>query len=398
MADQQNVNVAVWQGVRCDVFCRVVDNYGDIGVCWRLVRQLHAEYGLQLRLWVDDWDSFARLCPELQAQREPQTLEGVQLCRWREPFVDAEPATLVIETFACHLPDNYQQAMAARESAPIWINLDYLTAESWVSAFHGLPSPHPQLGLNKYFYFPGFVEGTGGLLRESDLLVQREAFTRDSWQQQLFWQRLGMSQLPPQTLVVTMFCYPQGQLLRLLQVWCHQSRPVLCLLAEGVAAELIAQFVGRPLGVGQAFQCASLTLRVIPFLAQTDYDRLLWLGDINFVRGEDSFVRAQWAAKPMCWHIYPQQDKVHLEKLEAFLQLYAAAGPESLAPVVTDFWQAWNQSADESPDWSRLWAAYLQQLPALQKLAADWCQQQRGGDLVANLLNFCQKIGTIRAF
>ena len=46
-----------------DVFCAVVDNYGDIGVCWRLSRQLAAEHGIAVRLWVDDLKPFARLCP-----------------------------------------------------------------------------------------------------------------------------------------------------------------------------------------------------------------------------------------------------------------------------------------------------------------------------------------------
>ena len=44
-----------------DIFCTVVDNYGDIGVCWRLARQLAAEHGFAVRLWVDDLASFARL-------------------------------------------------------------------------------------------------------------------------------------------------------------------------------------------------------------------------------------------------------------------------------------------------------------------------------------------------
>ena len=37
-----------------DIFCSVVDNFGDIGVCWRLARRLSAGLGQQVRLWVDD--------------------------------------------------------------------------------------------------------------------------------------------------------------------------------------------------------------------------------------------------------------------------------------------------------------------------------------------------------
>ncbi|HET9045379.1 MAG TPA: elongation factor P maturation arginine rhamnosyltransferase EarP, partial [Casimicrobiaceae bacterium] len=38
---------------RWDVFCKVVDNFGDAGVCWRLARQLVAEHDLAVTLWID---------------------------------------------------------------------------------------------------------------------------------------------------------------------------------------------------------------------------------------------------------------------------------------------------------------------------------------------------------
>ncbi|NWD52933.1 elongation factor P maturation arginine rhamnosyltransferase EarP, partial [Pseudomonas gingeri] len=65
-----------------DIFCTVVDNYGDIGVTWRLARQLVAEHGLAVRLWVDDLRAFERLCPELDIECEQQIQEGVEVRRW----------------------------------------------------------------------------------------------------------------------------------------------------------------------------------------------------------------------------------------------------------------------------------------------------------------------------
>ena len=41
-----------------DIFCTVIDNYGDIGICWRLARQLRVDDGQRVRLWVDDLTSF----------------------------------------------------------------------------------------------------------------------------------------------------------------------------------------------------------------------------------------------------------------------------------------------------------------------------------------------------
>ena len=87
---------------------------------------------------------------------------------------------------------------------------------------------------------------------------------------------------------------------------------------------------------------ACVRVQPLPWLSQPDYDRLLCACDLNFVRGEDSFVRAQWAAKPFVWQIYPQHDGVHAGKLDAFLQRHLAAADPSLAPEIRGWMLAWN--------------------------------------------------------
>ena len=68
-------------------------------------------------------------------------------------------------------------------------------------------------------------------------------------------------------------------------------------------------------------------------LTQHDFDHLLWACDLNFVRGEDSLVRALWAGQPFVWQIYPQHDDAHHAKLEAFLDwLEAPASLRALSP------------------------------------------------------------------
>ena len=164
------------RGKHWDIFCSVVDNFGDIGVCWRLARQLATERGLMVRLWVDDLDSFRHLCPEIDPRRAVQALYGVEVLHWTTPFALFQPdktADVVIEAFACELPETYLAAMAARPNKPVWINLEYLSAEDWIGGSHGLASPHPRLPLTKHFFFPGFVAGSGGLLREASLMQQR---------------------------------------------------------------------------------------------------------------------------------------------------------------------------------------------------------------------------------
>ena len=147
----------------CDIFCNVIDNYGDIGVSWRLARQLANEYGLTVRLWVDDLASLARLCPEADDTLAQQLCRGVEVRHWGEDFSVVRAADLVIEAFGCRLPQAYLDAMAAQHT--VWVNLEYLSAEDWVAGCHKLPSPRPPL--TRYFFFPGFTRETGGLLLES---------------------------------------------------------------------------------------------------------------------------------------------------------------------------------------------------------------------------------------
>ena len=151
---------------RWDVFCRVVDNLGDVGVSWRLARILAREHGKRVRLWVDDLTVLSLLRPEIDPARERQVLEGVEVALLRDAVPDAEIADVVVETFGCDPPPEYVEAMARRARRPRWINLEYLSAEDWVEGSHALPSPNPRLPLVKHYFFPGFTPRTGGLLRE----------------------------------------------------------------------------------------------------------------------------------------------------------------------------------------------------------------------------------------
>ena len=45
-----------------DIFCKVIDNYGDMGVCWRLAADL-ASRAHRVRLWVDDLAALSWMAP-----------------------------------------------------------------------------------------------------------------------------------------------------------------------------------------------------------------------------------------------------------------------------------------------------------------------------------------------
>lgn len=346
-----------------DIFCSVVDNYGDIGVTWRLARQLAGEHRQQVRLWVDDLAAFVRICPTADGVAEVQQQSGVDVRLWPKPWRDTPAADVVVEAFACEMPAAYIEAMRERRTPSLWLNLEYLSAESWVESCHGLPSMQAS-GLQKYFYFPGFTTATGGLLREGDLIARRDAFQADPAASLRFLDSLGVRPQGHERRI-SLFAYENAALGGWLDALAASSIATLLLVPEGRVLADVERWAGQVLGVGKQYQKDSLRVQVLPFVRQEDYDPLLWSCDFNAVRGEDSFVRAQWAGRPFVWHIYQQDEDVHLEKLEAFLGLFGEGMNVTLRSELTAFWMAWNGLGDSGEAWRKLesrlpeWAAWI---------------------------------------
>lgn len=372
------------------IFCKVVDNYGDIGICWRLARQLSDEHAVAVTLWVDDLPSFRRICPEIDVAAEAQHVSGVTVRHWRGQdgaFVPGDVADIVIEFFACDIPPGYISAMAQCAPHPVWLNLEGLTAEEWVEGCHALTSPRH--GMIKHFFFPGFTNKTGGLLREAALDEKRLAFQADAPAMAAFLGQFGVTAAEMRALKISLFCYPSAPVAELFAAWQAGNEPMTCLVPEGVAFDAVQAFIGDDAAVsGAARTRGALTVRVLPFVPQDDYDRLLWACDVNFVRGEDSFVRAQWAGQPFLWHIYLQDENLHHVKLRAFLQRYAADADGAIDSLVQAA-LAWNGASANALPWSQLWPALQADLPRIRARAQDWQRQmQANGDLASKLLAF----------
>jgi uncharacterized repeat protein (TIGR03837 family) len=308
-----------------DLFCRVVDNFGDIGVCWRLSCDL-ASRGEEVRLWVDDPSALAWMASVVHP--------GVKVLRWTDEAAGIEAGDVVIEAFGCDPPPAFVERMARAATPPTWINLEYLSAEAYVERSHGLPSPHSS-GLTKWFFYPGFTPATGGLIREADLLRQQQRFDAAAW--------LDRHQVHarPGERIVSLFCYDNPILPALLDTLSDQ--PTLLLAAAGPASTQVARELGTTLAR------RSLRAVLLPWLTQVEYDHLLWASELNFVRGEDSFVRAQWAAQPFVWQIYPQHDAAHAAKLQAFADRFLAMSDAAQAASVRALWAHWNGLADGAP-------------------------------------------------
>lgn len=326
------------QNLQWDIFCQVIDNFGDIGVCWRLACDLAAR-GQRVRLWVDDPSSLSWMAPggctgvkvlPLPSPAQRERVPG------RAEKGENHPSNVLVETFGCEIaPEfiaNYVNQSMATGQKPAWINLEHLSAEPFVERCHGLPSPvmiGPAKGWTKRFFYPGFTKNTGGLLRELDFEKRQTDFDRIAWLTGLGINWQGQR-------IVSLFCYEPAALPQLLNELSQE--PTLLLVTAGRASRFIKKINRqRPLN-----KSSLLSISYLQEMPQTEFDKLLWASDLNFVRGEDSLVRAIWAGKPFVWHIYPQTDGAHGPKLEAFLEVSQA--PESLRM----FHRQWN--GDKAPD------------------------------------------------
>jgi uncharacterized repeat protein (TIGR03837 family) len=355
-----------------DIFCKVIDNYGDIGICWRLAAGLSAR-GEHVRLWLNDSSALAWLAP----QGDP----GVEIRPWSQA-IDTDtlkPGHTVVEAFGCEIPGEFLAAYAKPERSVNppgkWINLEYLSAESFAERSHGLPSPvsyGPGAGLRKYFFYPGFSSATGGLLREPDLAQRQAEFNRAHW-----LQRHGIEF--KEERLVCLFCYEPpalGELLEILANDPHASR--LLVTAGRATAAVKATIESRKIARPEWNAHNNLSITYLPALSQIDFDHLLWTCDLNFVRGEDSLVRALWANKAFVWQIYPQHDAAHRGKLDAFLNRLQA--PYSLRTMH----QVWNGLSQlpmpklDLPQWQQ----------TVEKARDQLLQQD---DLVTQIIRFASK-------
>jgi uncharacterized repeat protein (TIGR03837 family) len=380
------------QAEHWDIFCAVIDNFGDIGICWRLSRQLVNEYDVRLRLWVDDLGSFQKICPQVSTTEPEQIIEGVIICLWSAQ-TDWQQVTIpevVVEALACTIPQAYQQRMAANTLQPLWLNLEYLSAETWIEGCHSLASPQPQLAINKYFFFPGFTAATGGLIQEQQLAAERDQFLLSQPQQTTFWHSIAITKPEQYQYKISLFAYDHDQLADLLHCWQQHKQPILCVVPEGSLAEQVRTLMSTAVLTAptEPWRQGNLALKILPFLPQQDYDRLLWACDINFVRGEDSIIRAHWATKPFVWQIYRQQQDAHLIKLQAFLQLYSQNMPQAMQDTVQRLFLAWNTQLPLA----KVWLDFIEVLPELAHFNYKWQQQlSQNGDLARNLVHFVEK-------
>ncbi len=386
------------------IYCRVVDNFGDAGICWRLARQLAGEHALAVTLWIDQPAVLQPLAPDLTlaTPRRAGAAGSLTVRQWPIEAQHTRPDVLIC-AFGCEPPPWLRARLGPGMLAPLWINLEYLSAETWVQSCHGLASIKPADGAIEYFFYPGFRDGTGGLLRERDLLARRDAFLA-SPQATQWWRDQALPAAPGCRLSV--FCYPEAPVSDLLAGLMKAVQPAVVLIPEGVASDAPERFItenaGQRLPTRLAqWRIGSLVVARLPMLPIDDYDRLLWCCDLNFVRGEDSWVRALWAGKPLLWQPYRQPDDTDQLKQTAFLQWQREAlnpaaatagslpapGPLPALPCLERLSRHWRSGSLATDDWPAVQQALPALTPAFDALARRLSARD---DLASELVKFCR--------
>lgn len=343
------------------IVCKVIDNYGDAGFSLRLAKAL-ALHSHSVSLFHDHPPTFQALYPT-------EEVSGLQL-------VDASSAEfdsgayglldLIIEPFGTSSEQTkHRFDVALKRSCPAapWLVVDYLSSEEWVESFHLSRSVDPGTGRITSYFYPGFTDKTGGLIHCD------------------YPQNLRQPENPAieNTLVVFVFSYPNAPLAELLQS---------CDELNKIGAQQIRIGVAGKLPDNYEFECAT----ALPFCPQSHFDALLADHDVLFVRGEDSFVRAQLAGKPFVWQIYPTQDQAHARKLADFYKCYSVGLSVPCRSALWRCWASWNEldgHADFLTSWNDLqihwaelqghairWRDHLFQGPELVKEILTWRREQ----------------------
>ncbi len=384
------------------ILCEVVDNFGDAGVCWRLARDLAAGQRFVPTLIIDRPETLAQIEPRLRQAAPvpasgqaalPVMLDGVRIIARAdlEPVAGSLLPFVLISAFGCEPPAWLRERLAGGPARPLWLQLEYLSAEPWVEDCHGLISIKPSDAAREHFLFPGFTDRTAGLLRERDLFNRRESF-RASGGPMTLLSGLGAAPQVGQR-VFSLFCYPSAPLEPWFAALAAGPAQTLVCVAGGSAEAALQATLGRALPVDERHGLGHVEFIRLPMLDQDTYDQLLWSCAFNIVRGEDSWLRAHWAGVPFIWHAYPQHEGAHLRKLDAFLARMRESNPalEEDHARIAALMRAWN-AGDRGvigPVW-RAFDARLRSPDALAAPFASWVDRLAGQTpLTERLTRYC---------
>ena len=341
-----------------DIFCQVIDNYGDVGVAYRLAREFKRVYpNKKLRFVINQIE-------ELNLIRKS---EDIEIILYKDISKIENSADLIIESFGCEIPKEYMDK--ALKNVKLIINLEYFSAEKWVDDFH-LQESFLGGNLKKYFFIPGLSEKSGGILLDNEFLERKKKVEANK---EYYLEKFEIKE--KYDLIGSIFSYEKNFDSLIEELKKLDKKIILLILSEKTQKNFIKYFDN-----GNNYD--KIKFVKLPFFTYDKYEELLALCDFNLVRGEDSFVRALLLGKPFLWHIYPQDENTHIKKLESFLEKYCSNNKELKQTFIN-----YNINKDD-------FSYFFKNFKEIEKYNKNYANYLiKNCNLMEKLINFIENIG-----
>ncbi len=280
-----------------DIFSRFIDNYGDISIPLRLAHGLYIDYGVTSNVFLTSHELTQKI---LDKNLFNEKINIIDIDNMDKNFL---PNTNVVTIFDTQLPISYEAKLTNKN---LLINYEYFSAEQWVDDCHLRESINKNY--KKIFYIPGVRENSGvPIFAKNDKgLYQTEGLKG--------------------TNTINFFCYFNEKI-------------------EASIKVLRTNFPQYDSVLHDRFDKAKN--RGKNLLSFNDFDKALSNSLINFIRGEDSLIRAILAGSPFIWQPYIQENNLHIAKLNAFIDHYFI----SLPPQLREIFLIWNNQSLNLEHW-----------------------------------------------
>ncbi len=304
-----------------DIFCEIIDNFGDIGVVYRISKELKKIFqNVRIRIVLNRLEEFKAINKKVK-DVDYQEIDGL-ICVTekyvKENMESFGVSDVFIEAFGCNVPEEYVKA--AKENSKLWINLEYLSGEKWIEDFHLCESLIDSKTLKKIFFMPGFSEKSGGVIIDSGFL-ERMKYGKEN-RDEVFKKYFKDFDLKDK-FIGTVFSYEKN-FENLLETLKNYEKETVLLLMGEKTQKSFSEILKKNLteDYGNIVKYGKITMIYSDFFSQEEYEEIISASDFNFTRGEDSFVRGIVLGKPFMWHIYLQEEKAHMDKIKAFTERF----------------------------------------------------------------------------
>ena len=304
-----------------DIFCEIIDNFGDIGVVYRISKELKKIFqNVRIRIVLNRLEEFKAINKKVK-DVDYQEIDGL-ICVTekyvKENMESFGVSDVFIEAFGCNVPEEYVKT--AKENSKLWINLEYLSGEKWIEDFHLCESLIDSKTLKKIFFMPGFSEKSGGVIIDSGFL-ERMKFGKENRDEVLkkYFKDFDLKD----KFIGTVFSYEKN-FENLLETLKNYEKETVLLLMGEKTQKSFSEILKKNLteDYGNIVKYGKITMIYSDFFSQEEYEEIISASDFNFTRGEDSFVRGIILGKPFMWHIYLQEEKAHMDKIKAFTERF----------------------------------------------------------------------------